>query len=308
MGTLNVLISLGMIFLQIGTGAFLRKLRLLKESTPEILNAIIFNVAMPIMLFCSLYGDITAKTLRQAGRMAVIAMCMILAGHFLSYAYARLLRLNNTVKGVHQFVFVVPNVAFLGVAVAKAVWGEEALLFVSVFTLVSTIYMSSLGVLLLNSKAHFSVKSILTSPLMIGSALGLVAGLLHLPIPHVVFAGLTQIGGITTPLAMFFTGYTLLETNFFRLIRNREIMVTTITRLVIIPLVTYGVMRRITNDYYYYAIPAVMTAMPGVSLMPIFAYQYGGDVKTASSLAIVTPLFAIITLPALILFLFMGGA
>ncbi len=303
----NVLLTLVMLLLQIGIGAFCRRIGLFDGGAPKALNNIIFYIAMPCMVFCNLVQSFTPELMDTVGWLALVAVVYYVVLHLLSYPYARLMRFGQNdargERGIHQYVFIVSNVAFIGLAVAKAFWGEgQAMACMTVYVVLSSIYSSTLGPMVLIPNVRANRKKLLT-PNLVSAVIGFCVAFSGMRVPAFLMSSLGQIGAMTTPLALFFTGYTLLDARLGSAILDPKVLVTTAMRLLVIPAGVYLVLRALTDNYYLYAVPTAAAAMPTLSLLPVHARNYGSNVELASCFVAITQILAIVTIPILALLL-----
>lgn len=290
------------ILLMILTGVAARKTGVLDSKGSAVLNRLTFHICLPLLVFCSIRKNLSVDVLAQAGLGVMIALSIHLLSFLVSIPYARLLNLHGTAAGVHQFSLVFSNVAFVGLPIVRAFWGEEALPVTSMFIVVFSLFNHTLGAFILSGNGKRRLKDILLTPPLIGALLGLVAALTNIPIHPELFSGLEQMGNITTPLAMFSIGCTLASMDLRRCFGDWRIYLTCLMRLLVIPAVVWAVLYHTVNDYYLWAVPTVICGMPCPSTLPILAQRYHADEEAAGKMVALSTLLAIITIPLLYLF------
>ena len=304
MDALTVLPRLGIILLMILLGAAARQGRVLCQEDAATLNRLAFHVFLPLLVFSSICKSLTGDVLTQAGWGVLTAAAIHLVCYLLSFAYVRVLGLTPPASGVHQFSLVFSNVAFVGLPIIQALWGDDAMPVASVFVVLFSLFNHTLGAFILSGeRSNRSAREILVTPPLAGAIAGIVVALAGVQIPQALFSGLEQLGAVTTPLAMVALGCTLASMGVRSLAGDWRIYLTCFVRLVVIPVAVWGILRLATKEYYLWAVPTLVCAMPCPSTLPILAQRYRSDEVSAGNMVAVTTVFASITIPLLILFL-----
>lgn len=288
-----------------GVGVILRKTHVLSSDAPKVMASLLTSLTMPLMSFTSMVASLNRSNIASLGMLMVILFANALILHILSGLFTKALKLPPESAAVHKFTFVQPNTAFVGVAVITALWAEDAGIFIGAIQLSTSLYVNTLGIYTLGSgKAKMSPLDLIKTPMFWGCIGGVVFALLEIPIPEPLFKVLQNIGNMTTPLAMIYTGCLICEMNLLQSLRRRSVIMTTIARLVVIPLFTFLILRPIFADQYFlYAVPTVMAAMPSFTLLPVFAGKYGVDVGEAAALVAATTTCSLLTIPLITLLL-----
>ena len=293
-----IFIQLGIFLLMIMLGFMARKIKLLDEKAHTPLGTLVFNISMPLMVFCSISSTLTRDLLQKAGIILIIAVCTYLGCLLLSYLYVKLLRIKEEEKGVHQYCFAFSNVAFIGIPLINAFWGDEGIIYVSIFAVVFSCFNSTIGISLLSNKSTKGDPfQVFKMPPFWGSVFGILFGVLGLRVPEIIFSNLQIIGNMTTPLAMIFIGLTLANSNITVVGKYKAVFVTVLFRLVILPAACFLILRYIFTDYYTYSIPTLIVATPFATMLTLFAEKQGSNVELASFASVVGAACSMITIP-----------
>lgn len=304
MGSLTVIPRLGIILLMIAMGAGAKWAGVLDREGAAVMNRLTFHLFLPLLVFCSICNSLDRDSLVQAGLGLGIAVAIHLGCYLLSFPYARLLRLSGPTAGVHQFSLVFSNAAFVGLPIVQALWGPEAMPVMSVFIVLFSLFNHTLGAFVLSGGGGGrGLREVFLTPPLVGALLGVAAAMLRLPIPAEIFSGLQSIGAVTTPLAMVALGCTLASTDLRGCFTDRNVYLTCLMRLVVLPVAVFLILRAVTTDYYLWAVPTLVCGMPCPSTLPILAQRYHADQDAAGRIIALSTLFAIVTIPLLSLFL-----
>ena len=231
-------------------------------------------------------------------------------GLLLSFMVLLGLYLFNDVLGFSAvFCAVFPNCGFLGIPLAAAMWPDkpEIVLYISVFNVVSTFLLLTLGVYILSGdKRNIKIGKTLISPIFFAIVLGVAASLLKVAacVPAIQTYSLT-LAQLTTPLAMITLGYELSKMNLLKMWANAGVYITSFVKLIVSPtiaitvlaLMKYAFMIDISSSVACAML--VATAVSTAASAPSMAKKYGADSEYAATLTLANTLICVITLPLL---------
>ena len=144
-----VLQQMVMIFILIAVGLLLYKKDMLSEITSRQISGVIVNVTNPALLICSAFQDGPKVSLSELGialGIYLIVYAILIAA---SYLIPRILRVPDMYHYSYQMLTIFGNVGFIGIPLASAVLGAEALIFVSIYNLIFNILIYTFGISLL---------------------------------------------------------------------------------------------------------------------------------------------------------------
>ena len=142
------------------------------------------------------------------------------------------------------------NVGFMGLPVVQAVLGEEVMIYAMLFLIPNNLVLFSYGEYLMRDTRGFSLRSFFSPPI-VASLLAVGICLLNLRFPYPIAKVISYVGGITTPLAMIIIGITLLGVQGKEIIKNKDLLVFLVVKMLVLPLVGYGLL-------YVLSVPEVM--------------------------------------------------
>ncbi|WP_417495829.1 AEC family transporter [Maricaulis sp.] len=136
---------------------------------------------------------------------------------------------------------------------------------------------------------------IVTNPLILGSVAGGVVNLAHIPMPGAITDTLSLLGQAALPLILLSVGAGL---NFTTLrARPRLLALSIFLKLMIGPLVFYGVGRAMGLDGIPLTILLLTGSSPGAGSAYVLAQQMGGDAPYSAGDITASTLFCFITIP-----------
>jgi hypothetical protein len=313
------------ILLLIGLGYMLKRLKFVNENFLKIGNKFVFRIALPTLLFVTIYSIDSFESINWSVIVyAVIAtLILFVIGLILAIVFIK----DKKQKGPILQVVFRANYAIIGIPLADALGGDEAL---AVVALVSAVVVPLINILAVVALTLFvrsdeedihpfkdTLFKIAKNPLIIAIFLGLLAILIRSWIPvdsvtgeHVftiennmkfLFTPLTWVRNMASPLALIVLGGTF----EFLIIKDmlREISIGTFARVVISPLVTLPLAIFLSNktDFFnftsaeYPALIALLASPTAIS-GAIMAKEMNNDEKLAVQLVVWTTTLSIISI------------
>jgi predicted permease len=288
-------------------GYILGKARAITDVAVVSFSNILMYVAMPFLVFSKLLEiDLSSIGLLEI----LISALLPIALELILLAVCRFVfKGREPKKRAAAFCSIFPNCGFLGIPLAAALWPDkpEIVLYISVFNVVSTFLLLTLGVYVLSgNKKEISLKKTLISPIFFAIVLGVVASLLNIN-EHWSAVGTyaSTLAQLTTPLAMISLGYELSKLNVLKMWVNAGVYLTSFIKLILSPLVTVGFLAlvkcvfRLEIGISISSAMLVATAVSTAASAPSMAKKYDADSEYTATLTLANTLLCIVTLPLL---------
>lgn len=203
------------VFLLMLVGMVLRRLRVIDDAFAARLNAFVFHVALPVLLF----GDMAAIDFATGFDAPFVGQCfaLTLACIVISTLLSAFLRRPSD-RGEFIQASYRSSAALLGVALMQNMYGSShmaALMIVgavplynvaAVIALAFTAPRSSKQGSTLRARMKESLRGIAFNPIIIGIAAGFAYAVLQLPMPEIAATLVESIGGLATPLGLMAMG------------------------------------------------------------------------------------------------------
>ena len=286
-------------------GFILVKTKLFKQEQSGTLSALLTYVGMPFLvvsstLKVSFSGEFVASVLW----IAALGVAFTVLLFFLSVLYTR--GNDEKRKGMERFSTVFSNSGFLGIPLAKAVFGDTpAFTYVVVLNIVSNVLMFTLGIYLVSGdKKNISPKKVLLNPVLLAFVLGIILNVTGVVgyVPEVqTYAD--YLSGIVTPLAMVILGIKMADVPFSRLFLHKKMYFVSFIKLIVVP-VAAAALALVLQKFGVFNATMVLgfflwAAMPTPGSASAFADQFGGDTDGAVCFTLGTTLLSIISIPVL---------
>ena len=273
-------------------------------------SALVINIALPAFIVTSMNFEFSMEVLINSGILLSISACVYIGAISFSGVFTKFLGVEGKTRDVHRFVCIFSNVGYMGYPVVYAVYGDLGVFYAAIYNLSFNLLTWSYGVHLLDRDSRESGKHNgvpfykrllnLLNPSLIAVIIGFTLFLTSRELPKVLYDTCKLVGATVTPLSMMCIGFILSEVETEDVIKDYKVVVTSLVRLVVIPLVVLVVLRAIGKTGFLLSIPVLLTAMPAAANSAIIAVRYNSDYKLASKAIFVSTLMSIITIPVVI--------
>lgn len=285
------------VLVTIAAGYGLRKLGLVRQEAAKDLNALVFYLTLPMLVFMALHRATLSWSMLV---MPLIAWGAIAVGLAIGFLIARAGRMTPTTAGAFVLALTFGNTTFFGYPVIQGLYGEAHLTLAIFYDqLGATLAVNTVGVAVASRMGTGSVDlaSGLRRLALFPPIWGLVLGLaLHgLMLPPLVAELLERLGQLTVPLIMLSIGLSL------QFSRWREdlgwVAVATAGRLLVLPALVWGATRALGLPLAYQQAAVMEAAMPSMFFSLTVAMLFGLHVNLIVNAIMATTMLSFVTLP-----------
>ncbi len=284
-------------------GLSVKKLHILNRESEKAVSSLLVNVLLPCNIIHSFLGDITVSSefVKSCLLAILIATCIqavsVFAGKWLFRAYPQ------EKQAVLRYGLICSNSSFVGMPIAETLYGSLGVLYTSLFQIPIRFTMWTAGLSLFTAvEKKDAFKKLATHPCIVSIFIGIVLMLTRLELPKFLSDTIYSISRTTVPISMITVGSIMADADVKSLF-SKSILYYTFLRLIVFPLVVYGILKLLGAEALLINIAVIMTAMPAGASTSILAEKYDGDAQYAAQLTFVSTLCSIATIP-LISFLF----
>ena len=296
---LSDLISLqGTLFAMMLIGAWLKKRGIIDENGKRCLTDLCVNIIIPCNIFRSCLIEFNMEIFRACGLLLLSAVLLqilcLLLNRFLFNRYP------PQRKKVLQYCTIVPMSGFLGNPIAEGLYDSLGVLYTSIFLIPMRIVMWSVGTTYFVADAKVEkkkvIRNILTHPCLMAVYLGLICMVTQIPLPAVITKTVGYVGSCNSAMTMFIVGTILADVKLSTIV-NKDTVLFSIFRLLLLPAVALGAGMLLALDTVALGVSVLMTGMPAGATAAIFAARYGSDANFATRCVVFTTLVSMVTLP-----------
>ena len=296
---LSDLISLqGTLFAMMLIGAWLKKRGIIDENGKRCLTDLCVNIIIPCNIFRSCLIEFNMEIFRACGLLLLSAvllqMLCLLLNRFLFNRYP------PQRKKVLQYCTIVPMSGFLGNPIAEGLYDSLGVLYTSIFLIPMRIVMWSVGTTYFVADAKVEkkkvIRNILTHPCLMAVYLGLICMVTQISLPAIITKTVGYVGSCNSAMTMFIVGTILADVKLSTIL-NKDTVLFSIFRLLLLPAVALGGGMLLGLDTVALGVSVLMTGMPAGATAAIFAARYGSDANFATRCVVFTTLVSMVTLP-----------
>lgn len=295
-----------LLFFVLFAAYFATKIRLLPKNANKVLADLVVNITCPATTLCAVAGSSRAMSNTAVLTVLGISLSIILGHILLGKLFAWSLRLSGPTAGAYRFMLAFSNSGFLGFPLLQVLFGADGVFVASIYNLVFQLLTYTYGIRLVNGdpqKEKFSIK-FFCKPMIITSLLALVLYLANVPFHPTAVKALSLLDQITSPAAMLAIGCLLATYPLKQVFSRWQIYVFACVRLLVLPVVTWAVLRLFVKDSLILGVMTVISGLPAATNTALLCAKYNGDESAAASGIFVSTLLCVVTLPVLLWLLF----
>lgn len=299
-----VISQIGVLFSFIFIGYILRRLALLPEKASEVFSKLENQILMPAVVINTFRTNCTVKNISEkwvfiAYSIAILIFCIIVG-----FVVSRYLGKTEYLKKIYRYSLSVSNFGFVGTAMVVGIYGGDSIEVFDylMFTLPLNLFTYSIGIswLVPDGGKAFSLKTFI-NPIFVSLFIGALLGLLNFPKLGIVTTIITGAADCMSPIAMILTGFVIGGYHLSRLFSLWQTYVVAAIRLVAIPSAAVLVLRLFNAPSEVVIATLCAHAMPLGLNTVIIPSAYGKQAEAGASMALVSQLSAIVTIPTLFL-------
>ena len=288
------------IFLIMIFGIFLKEIKMVDHNGAKQMNAILFNFALPVKLFC----DVSSSNLAEMMDLQLIAFAVITAfiWFFVCWGCALIFIKDRSMKGAFIQGSYRSNYAILGLPLVSSIMGGNAGKAAIITTFVIPIFnVFSVFILTIYSGEQISAKETLISaakgiaknPIIIGIVSGIVISLVPFNLPQTIGSSLTYVSDLSTPLALISIGASM---DFGKVkARIKPALIVSFLKLIGMPLAFLPFAFLMNMSAENIVILFVMYAAPTAVSSYVMAVYMNSDESLAANIVLFTSLLSIFT-------------
>ena len=277
--------------------------------TPEsraLIPRLVIVVTLPPYLFVNIVSTFDSQALQLlfSGLLVPVLSIAIIAA--MSFGAAKLSRVPYNRVGMFITATASSNSIFIGLPINMALFGPVALPYVLLYFFANTTFFWTFGSYFIRRDGDFNDSKVcvldtmkrILSPPIIGFLVAVLVVIGGVKVPDLIMVPASQLGSLTTPLAIIFTGISLAGVKFKNFKLESDVALVLIGRFIINPLVVLGL-------GFYFELPPLMikvfviqSSLPVMASVALLAGYYRADTTYASVLVSLSTLLAMLTVPA----------
>lgn len=298
----SVIFQISVLFSFIIIGFILCRLNFLPRETGRVFSRIENSIFMPAVVINTFWTNCTIKNITEkwifiAYSIGILAFCILTA-----FIVSRYIGKTEYLQKIYRYSISFSNFGFVGTAMISGIYGDNSIELFDylMFTLPLNLFTYSVGIawLVPNSQKLFSVKTFL-NPIFVSLFIGAALGLLSVPKNELASTVISSAANCMAPVAMILTGFVIGGYNLRDLFKHPQTYIVAGIRLVALPSVIVLFLTLIKAPQEIIVATLCAHAMPLGLNTVIIPSAYGENPETGASMALVSQLCSIITIPSL---------
>ncbi len=285
------------IFCLMAAGYILTKNRILSADARKPLSNLLINFILPCNMITSFLMEFNHKILMDCLVILIVSICIqVFAVLTSKYFYPKT---TDSKLPVLRYGTIASNAGFMGNPIAQGLYGDQGLLYASIYLIPMRTVMWSFGVACFTgTKGKGVVKKILTHPCIIAVFIGLFLMITQIQLPKGIEQTLRYAGNANTALSMILIGNILAEVHASEILDTKAWWYC-VVRLAIIPVIVLITCNLAGIDEMVKQVSVVLSGMPAAATTAILAAKYDGDTHFAAKIVFISTLLSMLSVPLL---------
>jgi len=293
-----ILRQLIIMFLYMAVGFALFRAKLVtKEGSRALANLLIYAV-LPSVLFKSFCVPRTSEKTKELLISMAAALVLLLVAMAISHLAFRK-------RPIDDIAVAFSNAGFIGLPLVTAAFGADHVFFAAGFVALLNVLQVTYGqAMMARDRLLVSPKNVVKIPIVIATVLGLIVFFSGISIPELPMTAITSLSALNGPLAMVIIGVYMAQTDFRSMFTDKNVYLTCLVRLVVIPAVTLAIVKLTMGNYPEIAKTLLVVACAPIgSNVAVYAQKLNLDYTYAVKIVCLSTVLSLLTLPIVMMFL-----
>ena len=269
----------------------------------KALSSLTLNVFLTGSILNSTLGANVELSWSELGTCFLVVWVMQLLGYLIAWLVTLPMPVDKEHKPLFELLMSMGNSMFVALPIVDALFPESrAVFYVSLSCLPFNVLLFTYGVWRLQSgreNARFRFRNIFSVPLLAALA-ALILFLVKPPLPQAVKGLISTLAGATTPLSMLVIGASLGTVSLLDAFKNGKLYLASAVRLLLIPVLTWLVLRLLTDDPVLLMTSTIVAASPAAVIITVMANQYDRDAVYTAEGTLQSTALSMLTIPLLV--------
>lgn len=324
MSVTKLLSEMGVIFLMVLIGYYIRKKELITDKVVTGISFIVVNVTNPCVTINAAIGS--GRRLGIDEFLYYFMWCVLLYAILIaaSYLIPALLRIQRSKRIFYKMLTVYGNTGFIGLPVCRALFGDECMVPLILFNVVFCLIIYTYGqVLLRKAKTAQDAANGVTSEttagddagiltalrkmMNIGTISGLIAIAIYLvnpTVPSIIAETVEYVSDPTIFLSMVVLGSAVATAPLGEYLKGSGRMFAfLVVRMIITPIILVLIMKQFITEPVLLGTLTIMLALPGGNLPLIMCKDMGLEAEELAKGIILSTIACLVTIPIVCMFL-----
>ena len=289
-----------MLFMLIGVGFLLGKLKLTNAQGSLCMSNLMLYVVVPCLVISSFQRPLEAEHLRNFGLTLLLSLTIHVA--MIAASAVALRRVEEDRRCVLCLCAVMANCGFMAFPLQSALYGPIGIFYGSGYMVIFNIctWTYALYMAAGRDKSVLKLRTVLLNPTIIALVLALILYLGEITLPAILMTPINYISSLNTPLPMLIIGYHLSQADLKAALRGQGTLTSLVLRLIVSPLICIGLCLLLGLDAMVSTVVVIAAATPAAAVVTMLVSKFGKNAPLSSSLVSVHTLCSAVTIPVMV--------
>ena len=294
------------LFAALAAGYLGAKLGFINSEFNQKLTKFTINITMPLLALGSVLNKEQLISNFDAVKLIGVGIVYFMLMIILAKLVRGGLRCKTDEGSTMEFMFLFSNIGFMGYPLVESVYGPDSLFYVTVFVLLFNLTIFTYGAALVSGDRSYIRISwkMFQKPVIVGALLAFLVYFTGITVPSVVATSVSYVGNLTTPFSMIIIGCSLAAIPMKCVFGNWRIYLLVFLKMVVLPIAGFYLLRPIISEPVLLGVLTIIMATPFATNSTIFALEFGGNQKIASSGVFISTLVSLVSVPGIMWLLF----
>lgn len=192
------------LFILMIVGYLANKKKIMTVDSDKLFSKLIVNITSPALIIYSVLSGDHLKDKTMVLYIFIVAILYYILIPIIAKLLIVIFRIKKDIAAIYESMLVYSNLGFMGIPVVSVIFGNSAVLYVSIFMSVFNVSIFTYGILLLskdmkgpnNNKNSFNVKNFF-NPGTVSAIIAIAIYLMDISLPEVIAEPIKLAGDIT---------------------------------------------------------------------------------------------------------------
>ncbi|MBU8910864.1 MAG: AEC family transporter [Desulfobacterales bacterium] len=294
------------IFTLLFLGSLLKHFNITNDTFLKTSDKLVYFIFFPAMLFWKLGSSVPDKGVSV--NLCVASILAVVIVFLLSIAVIRLFSISNFQAGTFSQACYRFN-TYIGMAIVMNALGESGIRYFGILIGFAIPIINVLAVSTLiwysgkkgspGQHVKYLLKALVSNPLILGCAAGLIFSRSHLSFPVFIDNTLTLMTSVTMPLALISIGGSLTLTGLKH--NTKFSLLASLLKIMILPIIGFFLLKAFSITGIPFKAGMIFFALPTATSIYILSAQMNSDTQLASAAIMLSTLLSFIALSVVVL-------
>ena len=289
-----------MLFILMGVGFLLGKLKLLNAQGSLCMSNVMLYAVVPCLVVSSFQRPLETEHLQNLGLSILLSLVVHIV--MIGITAAVLRRTPKDRRGIYSLCAVMANCGFMAFPLQSALYGSLGVFYGSGYMVIFNIatwtyalYMAADG-----DKSVLKLRTVLLNPTIIALVVALALYLAEISLPNLLLTPISYISGLNVPMPMLIIGFHLSQANLKAALQDKGAFASIALRLIVSPLLTIGLCLLLGMNSMVATVMVIAAATPAAAVVTMLVSKFGKNAPLSSSLVSIHTLCSALTIPVMV--------